>query len=395
MGQTLGSIYGNVSFALHLHTEALARLQEQAATGARINRPSDDPSGAYQVLGLNSQERSVENYIDRLAEVISTVEFSSAVVDDMMSEVVDAKTRLSQVTSGIYTDEQRKITAEGINDILEHLVVLANTKHVNQYIFGGGDTASEPYVVERTDGKITRVTYQGSAEARIIELAPTVQSGIFYAGDDVFRSDSRSAPMFIGDTGAAAGTGTSSVRGDVWLTVIHDGSNYKISVDDGATYETVPAGGDTNQDVTDSRTGQVLYVDTTQISATGVDLVRVPGTYDVFNTLVTVRDVLENDRGLSEGQLQQLRSSSLTSLDEVVNLLNQTEVLVGAKIGFLSDLKDGLTSRQYNFEDEATHLQEADIAQVAIDISRRQVLYEMSLSVAAQIMSKSLLDYLR
>jgi flagellar hook-associated protein 3 FlgL len=394
MSGTLSNIYSNVGFALHLHTEALARLQEQAATGARINRPSDDPSGAYQLLGLNSQERSLENYIDSLSEALGSLEFSSAVVEDMMSELVDAKTRLSQVTSGVYTDEQRRTTAEGINDILEHLVVLANTKHVNQYIFGGDDTGSEPYVVERTDGKITRVTYQGGSEERLVELAPAVQSSVFYVGDNIFRSNDREDPVFSGDTGAKASTVTSSVRGDVWLTVIHDGTNYKISIDDGANYVTVLAGGDSKQAVTDSRTGRVLYVDTTEISTTGVELVSVPGTYDIFGTLITVRDILQNERGLSEGQLQELRSNSLTSLDEMIHLLGRAEVTVGARIGFLSDLKDSLTGWKYNFEDEATRLQEADIAQVAIDLSRRQVLYEMSLSVAAQIMSMSLLDFL-
>jgi flagellin-like hook-associated protein FlgL len=311
-----------------------------------------------------------------------------------MSEIVDAKTRLSQVTSGVYTDEQRQVAADGINDMLEHLVVLANTKHVSQYLFGGTNTASQPYVVERTDGKITRVTYQGSPEERIVELAPQVQASIYQVGDNIFRSDDRGDPVFLGDTGAKAGTGTSSVRGHAWLTVIHDGSNYKISIDDGATYVTVPPGGDVNQAVTDSRTGQVLYVDTTGIGATGIGLVSVPGTYDIFGTLITVRDILENDRGLSEGLLQELRSNSLMSLDEMIHLLDRTEVIIGAKVGFLGDLKDSLKSRKYNFEDEATRLQEADIAQVAIDLSRREVLYEMSLSVVAKIASISLLDFL-
>ena len=46
MSGTLGNIYSNVSFALALHTEALARLQEQASSGAQINRVSDGPSAA-------------------------------------------------------------------------------------------------------------------------------------------------------------------------------------------------------------------------------------------------------------------------------------------------------------------------------------------------------------
>jgi flagellin-like hook-associated protein FlgL len=226
-------------------------------------------------------------------------------------------------------------------------------------------------------------------------VAPGIQSSGVYVGDNIFCSDNRGSPVFLGDTGAQAGTGTSSVKGAVWLTVIHDGSNYKISIDDGASYVTVPGGGDTNQAVTNSLTGEVLYVDTTGINSTGIELVSVSGTYDIFNTLITIRDILANTKELSETQLKELRSNSVDSVNEMTGLLIQASVSMGAKIGFLDDLKDSLNSQKYNAEDEATRLQEADIAQVAIDLSRREVLYQMSLSVAAKIMSLSLLDFIR
>jgi len=394
MSGTLSSIYNNVSSALYLHTEAMARLQEQVSTGSRINRVSDEPSAAYQILGLNSQERSLESYIDNLSQVVSTLEITSTVIEDMIPAFTEVKTRLSQIISGIYVEEGRERAAEGINNILEQMVSLANSKYMNQYLFGGSNTASAPYAVERTNREITKVTYQGSLEERNIEVAPGVQSSAFHVGNTFFHSDNRSDPVFLGDTGAKAGTGTSSVTGDVWLTVIHDGSNYKLSIDDGASYVTVPAGGDTNQAVTDSQTGRVLYVDSTEINNTGVELVRIPGTYDIFNTLITIRDILKNEKGLSDAQLEELRNNSLNSLDEINNLLVQNSVSVGSRIGFLENLKDSLKKIKYNAEDETTRLQEADIAQIAIDLSRSEVLYQMSLSVAGKLMSISLLDFI-
>ncbi|MHC4644164.1 MAG: flagellar hook-associated protein FlgL [Planctomycetota bacterium] len=395
MGQTLGNIYNNVQFALNLHAQAISRLQEQASTGARVNRVSDDPPAAYQVLGFNSQERSLVNYIDNLSEIIERLEISSTLVANIVSRLAEARIRLTQIVNGIYGEAGRERIADGINDILEQMVVLANTNHNSQYLFGGTNTASAPYLVERTDGEITSVTYQGSLENRSVEVAPAMRSDAFCVGDEIFRTDSRSDPIFLGDTGAAAGTGTSSVTGDVWLTVIHDGSNYQLSIDDGASYVTVPAGGDINQVVTDSRTGQVLYVDSTGINNTGVEMVRVPGTYNIFDTLINIRDLLRNERSLSEGEMLELLSSSLSSLDELSHFVVRSEVTIGSKVGFLSDIKDGLTELKYNAEDESARLQQADIAQVAIDLSRREVLYEMSLSVAAKIMSMSLLDFLR
>jgi len=395
MSQVLNNVYNTVSFGLHLNTEAIARLQEQASTGAKINRASDGPSAAYQILGLNSHERDLENYIDNLSNVVSTLGLSSSIIENITSAITKVKTDLTQIISGIYDDEARKRTSNSIDNTLEHIVSLANTKHMNQYIFGGSNTASAPYVVTRTNGQITSVTYQGSDLERNIEVAPGLNSSAFYIGDEIFRSDNRSAPTFLGNTGAKAGTGTSSVQGDVWLTVTGSPENYLLSIDGGLTTFNTD-GTDTNLAVTDSRTGQVLYVDCTEIATTGDDMVRTPGTYDVFSTLIRIRDILKNEKGLSEARIQQLlANSSFNPLDEVNNLLVQTQVSIGSRIGFLDDLENSLNDLKYNAEDEATRLQEADIAQIAIDLSRRNVLYQMSLSVAAKLMSMSLLDFLR
>ncbi len=390
MSGALNNIYNNVSFALHLHTDAMATLQEQVSTGSRINRISDDPAAAYRVLGLNTNERSLENYINNLSEVISILEFSSTIIENITSYFTETQIRLTQISSGIYDEAARKITAEGINDILEQTVSLANAQHMDQYLFGGTNTGSAPYTVERTNGKITRVTYQGSFENRDIEVAPGMESSAFYIGDNIFRSNDRSDPIFIGDTGAKAGTGTSSVHGTVWLTV-RDNSGYELSIDDGATW--IPAGG-ANTLVTNSLTGEVLYVDTTGITSTGVDLVSIPGTYDIFSTLIIIRDVLENAKGLSDAQVREQLDNLPSSLEETNNLMVQAQVSIGSKIGFLDDLKYSLRDIKYNTEDEATRLQEADIAQIAIDLSRREVLYQMSLAVAAKLMSMSLLDFI-
>jgi len=394
MSGTLDNIYNNVSFALQTHGEALYRLQEQASTGSRINRASDDPSTAYRVLGLNSQERSVQNYVDNLTDVIGVLELSSTVIEDMSSTILQTKGLVTQISNGIYSEEARARTANGIDEILEQMVLLANTKHMNQYVFGGGNTATEPYLVQRTGGEITSVTYQGSYENRDIQVAPSVTSSAFHVGDNIFRSDDREDPTFLGDTGAKAGTGTSTVRGEVWLTVTGTAGDYTLSIDDGAS-SVHTDGTDTNLKVTNSVTGEILYVDTTEIVSTGVDLVSVPGTYDIFKTLIGIRDVLRNERSLSSDQMRELLDNSLVSLGEASDLLVAAEVSVGSRIGFLDDLKGSLENIGQGAQDEANSLQEADIAQVAIDLSRRETLYQMSLSVAAKLMSISLLDFIR
>ena len=393
MSGSLNNIYNNVSFALRLHTKEMTQLQEQVSTGSRINRVSDDSIAAYQILGLNTQQSTLGNYIDNLSEVSDTLQLSSTIIQDMVSVISEVRTRIAQISSGVYTDDSRQRTADGIDELLEQIVTLANTKHMGQYIFGGGSTTSQPYQVTRTDGEITSVTYQGSYENRSIEVAPSLKSSALLVGEEVFKSNDRGELIFVGDTGAKAGTGTSSVCNDTWLTVTGSSGNYTISIDGGLTTFNTD-GTDTNLAVTSSVTGEVLYIDTTEIAGPGVDLVRAPGTYDIFNTLINIREILKNENGLSHAQLMELQEGIVDSLQEMNDLLLQTEVMVGTKAGFLDGLKGNLNDLKYDNEDEKTRLEEADIAQIAIDLSRREVLYEMSLSIAGKLMSMSLLDFL-
>ena len=391
MSGSLNNIYNNVNFALNLHTKAMAILQEQASTGSRINRISDDPTAAYRILGLNTNYKTLDNYVYNLSEAISILELSSTIVEDITSSFTETQMLLTQITSGIYNDAARQRTAEGINDILEQTVLLANTKHMDQYLYGGTNTGTAPYTVERTNGKITKVTYSGSSENRNIEVAPGVESSAFYIGDDIFSSDDRSTPVFSGYTGAQSGTGTSSCRGGVWLTVTGSAGNYDISIDGGTAVNS--DGTQTNLAVKNP-SGQVLYVDTTGITGTGTDLVRIPGTFDIFNTLITIREVLENQNGLADAQVLEQAKNLPYSIDEITKVLVKAEVSIGSRIGFLDDLQHSMKNIQYNTEDETTRLQEADIAQIAIDLTRREVLYQISLSVAAKLMSMSLLNYI-
>jgi len=397
MSGMLDITYNNVTYAMYRYTSKLTQLQEEASTGSKINRVSDDASDASRVLTLQNEGSSLKNYIDKISDMCNTLDTSSSTLQSMLSTINTAKVDITQVTSGVYTQTARDNAATAINDLLGQLVQLANTKYNGQYLFGGDNTSSKPFAAEYdSNGDIASVTYQGSQQSRTVEVAPGVSASAYINGEDLLSSDNRGTPVFTSATGAAAGSGTSSVTGNSWLTVSKDGSgNYKLSIDDGASWTAVPSGGDDNLAVTDSSTGKVLYVDTTGIMATGTDLVRVPGTQNVFDTLIDIRDMLKNDKGLSNSQLSDLRTSLSDSLDEVSTLLLSKEGALGSKSSFLDNLKTNLNSLQITSSDEVDSIKQADVAQVSIDLSRYQNLYQMSLAVAGKLLSVSLLDYIQ
>jgi flagellar hook-associated protein 3 FlgL len=398
MGASLGIMYNNLNYALSINSDAMLRLQEQAATGQRINRASDDPLNALRIMELTGEVNSLQGLQSSCADVSDVLNFSSTMIQNVQDNINKARELATQIISDTYSDDsgQRAVAGQAIDEILEQVLTLANTQRLNQYIFGGNNSSSPPFKAERdTNGKIISVTYEGSDNVRRAEVAPGIQADVALVGNDIFSSDTRSEPVFYGDTGAKAGTGTSTVRGDVWLTVASDSAGYKISIDDGASYTTVPAGGQENTAVTDSRTGDILYVDTRSLTDTGVTAVRVPGTYDVFGALITARDSLQNNRNLSEEDLRNLRNTMISSLEEVNVELARQLTKVGTQISSLDTLKTTMQDSQTQAQQQADSIGQADIAQVAIDLSRRQTLYEMSINVAGRLFSLSLLDFIK
>lgn len=395
MSNTLGSMYNNVSFSLATHMRAISDLQEQAATGSRVNRASDSPFDAYRVLGLESQQRDLSSYMYNLQDVINTLEFSSSVVQDVLPTVADVHTQLTQITSGTYNEKDRQVTAQGFNDTLEHVLAQANSKYKGQYLFGGDSTSKPPFVAVRDDqGRIISVEYQGSDNNRTSTVAPGISDSPYFIGTEVFGGSGKSQTDFIGDTGAKAGTGTSNVTGYTWLDVTYNETDgvYELSIDGGQTK--IQADGTANQAITHGQTGRILYVDTSSITQTGTELVSTQADHSVFDTLIAARDILQNDRHLDEQQMKKMRDSSVGALESVKRNLSGHTVRTGAKIGFLDNMHFKLDNMHFNAESEKSMLSEADIAQVAIDLTRRQTLYQMSLSVAGNMMSMSLLNYI-
>ena len=475
-----GTIYNNTKLALGQHSQRIAALQEQVASGARINRASDDPADAYRILNLRAQSDSLTQYTRNLQEVTRTLELNYSLVSEISTNLRSVAQKLEQAASGTYNDSNRVILGKDIDSVLQQVLALANTKSLGRYAFSGAASDVRPYLTETEGGYITAVRYQGSRTDLPVPIAPGVEMSGVLIGADVFRSDNAGTPEFLGETGAAAGTGTSNVRGSFYLEITHkettvtaDPSGVNLQVggssaagdtvlgvrdlivdpsgktvrfaDDGPTFSftgtetdlavrdadgnvvhldvsalngavvgpvtvTIQSDGylslgdgapvteltdftEANLAVTDAD-GRVLYVDATGIRATGLETVRVPGTADVFETLIFARDALLNDRGLPRAEQLKLVQTSLESLEEVIAQITQSMTSVGGRLEALDTLEGSLRTIRASADDQAGALENADLVQLAADLARMQTLYEMTLATASRLLSTTLLDYL-
>ncbi len=469
-------IFNNSVYALQTQSSYLARLQEQTSTGARLIRTSDDPADAYRVMHLETQMDTLDIYVQNIDMLTGNIRDAESQLRFIAEGVTAAKVALTAGVSDNNAD-QRYIYAAQIDAELEKVVAAANQKSLGQYFFGGANAEQPPYEVIREGGKIVAVNYVGSYEERPVEVAPGVEYTGRLVGDGIFRVDDRQAPVFFGDTGAAAGTASSSVRGDLWMTVRHTATDYTgaggfvagadtnsdtilgthtlhvsdadgtISLDDGPAVafdgtetnlrltnangdvvyiNTTAAGGadgdyaitgngtlsidggltttaidfaEENQAVVDSQTGRVLCVDSRNITRTGDEAVRIPGTHDLFGALIEIRDLLNNTRGLTQEEQTALLQQADGALVKVAENIAKTTSAVGTRWQALDTLHNsGGTGSLDNLkaanENEKAMLTDVDILEMAIQLSRTQTLYQMTLQSTSQLLSLSLLDFI-
>lgn len=399
MSSSINSVYNNTVWALSNHSTRLMQLQEQASTGSKVNRPSDAPASANRLLNINSELRSMDTQLSSIGEITSRLEMSSSVIQNMTGQMGTIRARITSILSGVQggstADASKSAVAEEFNDILEQYVSLANSAKAGQYLFGGASSSSPPYATTLdANGDIIRVDYVGSYDDREVNVASGVVMPSCLVGEEIFKFDSRESPQFLGATGAVVGTGTSTVRGSVWLEVSASGGGWDLSIDGGASTVHVPPV-NANTMVTDSVTGRVLYVDSTAITNSGLEAVTVDGTYDIFNSLIATRDLLRGDSTVTDDTYKDLLTQASTHIDDVDQGLTRAFTSIGGRLESLSNLKDSVEDVQVSIEGERSRLQDADIAQISVEIAERTTLYEMSMSVAARMFSLSILDYLR
>ncbi len=168
----------------------LIQIQERLSTGRRINRPSDDPIGTTKALNLRLLEKQNQQYQRNIEDASSWLNFNDSVLGDLQIALIRAKGIGVQGSDSSLNGDDRKALAKEVNQILEHIFSMANSKFKGKYIFGGTETTTSSYTATRdgTTGEITAVAPNPAGlDGEIIRgIGPGVTISINTSGNDVF-----------------------------------------------------------------------------------------------------------------------------------------------------------------------------------------------------------------
>ncbi|MGD1001237.1 MAG: hypothetical protein ABSA67_11130 [Candidatus Brocadiia bacterium] len=141
----------------------LNTLNQQLATGMKVNQPSDDPVATAAIMRTNTYIADLNENVSVINAAQSVSEAASAAMDNSASVLSDVQTAATAGANGTNSAAQLQALGTQVNQDLESLVQDANTQFEGGYVFSGTKTSTAPIAVTRdAQGDIQNITYEGS-----------------------------------------------------------------------------------------------------------------------------------------------------------------------------------------------------------------------------------------
>ena len=161
-------------------------LQEQLASGKRINRPSDDPTGAEAVIKLKTSQTEIQQF----QRTTQTAQQKLTAADDTLSGYENllqrVRTLVTQGLSDTSTQTAKNALATEIDSLRGRILNVANTNYNGEYLFGGSRQNVPPF------DQTTAVPAVAPTNAQYIQIEPGTSAVAVGVTADTFLSDATS-----------------------------------------------------------------------------------------------------------------------------------------------------------------------------------------------------------
>jgi|CZCB01.1.fsa_nt_gi flagellar hook-associated protein 3 FlgL len=183
MRVTQTSVIDNLINNINNNYKRLSRVQEQLSTGKSILLPSDDPAAVGTVLRTKRSINEAEQFISNAEKGASWLDLADSALAEATSVLHRAKELLVRGANGTNADAERNIIATEVDELLEHLVSIANSNIGGRHIFAGQKTLEKPFTYDKSTRTIT---YNGDSKQIMVEIAPGISETISVPGIEIF-----------------------------------------------------------------------------------------------------------------------------------------------------------------------------------------------------------------
>lgn len=390
MRVSTSAIYSYSQAQIQRLTDEMAQINATIASGKKYQKVSDNPLDVATMMGIGKESNQVAQYGRNLETANNWLTTTETALTDINQLVTSAKALVNQMATGTLTADQRAIGAQQVQQYIDEVLQMGNSRLLGQYILGGYKTDTPPFVkggwtIQQpkmllqsgsTGGAVSSGTYTGAQSATyLVEIVNPGATGTatYRYTEDGGRTWSAAATTSATAT-AIGSQGAQVAFSGNWVA----GDRFTIAVNQPITYQ-----GDQNS--LEVNTGRNDRMVVNQIGSQAVG--GAGGANDLFQILADLKSSLEaNDPGLvgaSLDDLQAVQENITSRLSELGASLNRVSI----KQETFTTLSDQLTT-------ELSDLGDTDAVEAVTALNIKQNAYQAALLASSKAMSMSLMDYL-
>lgn len=174
----------------------LVVLQNKISTKKNFQNIAENPIAVGQILNLNGQLNKLANYNSNIELGQSQMEINDTTLNQITSNLQRISELAVQGATGTNSAESMNSIKQEVDQLIQGLISLANTKYNDQYMFSGTNTDTPAYTYNPTTGAITyngtkTINDDGTKIAnadsqRKIKIGDGMYIDLNVAGDELF-----------------------------------------------------------------------------------------------------------------------------------------------------------------------------------------------------------------
>ena len=288
----------NALTSLRMRTSEIAKLQEQIASGTKLTRAADDPSGMSTALGLDHALASLEQYDRNSALLGDRLRQQESALSDAGDALIRARDLSIQANNATLTADDRHAIAVELRSLRASLLQVANRDDDRgRRLFAGTQDGVAPFV-----DSAGSVSYVGDDGQNLVDVAPDISLADTDAGSRVFLrvptgDDISRALADAGNTGSGVLDTAQVSDPTAW-----NGATLMLRFTSATAYEVVDGSGNPlSPPVSGAWTpGQVVTAQGVQFKVTGAPAagdaftLETAPDQDIFATLQDLADALDS-----------------------------------------------------------------------------------------------------
>lgn len=431
----------------------LQTLQSQLSTGKEISKPSDDPYKASRIVKMYADIAGNEQYNDNITDVTNFLDVTDTSITQISNLYSRVRELLVSAGNAAYGSEQMQSIQDEMKVKVDQLAQLLNTSFDGKYVFGGTKVDSKPVTV--VDGKIQYADANGnglptvyknsdgsysttkSSKNEKVALDDRMESGNTVREElmeeqselnnkaDLSEDDSNrlaeiesmldeSKDVYIDSNGKfTTSEGEESVEvalGSIDKEEIEKEID-KLTSADGST-KISDTEDDTNEkrlkELNEIKAGITAYnqikadmkieisqgviVDYNKTASEILEFTDPEDPSRTINVSDLFNDIINNLN--SEDGKEELTGENLSDLDKAITNLLTKSSEIGAMQNRMESAKTQNESENENLTAILSNVEDIDFTEKMIDFATLMTVYKASLQISANILPKTIMDYL-